>query len=114
MTQLKQQQCTACRPDAAPVSDTELDALMLELCGWTLDVVERVKRLEKQFRFSDYAQSMAFAQRVAELAEAEDHHPAMLVEWGSVKVSWWTHAINGLHLNDFVCAAKTDQLAEQT
>ena len=113
MSQLKQRQCTVCRPGDAPLSDKELDALMLELCDWTLAIVETVKRLEKQFRFSDYAQSVAFAQTVAELADAEDHHPAMLVEWGSVKVSWWTHTINGLHINDFICAAKTDLLATQ-
>jgi 4a-hydroxytetrahydrobiopterin dehydratase len=53
---------------------------------------------------------MAFALRVGELAEAEDHHPAILIEWGRVSVTWWTHAIKGLHINDFICAAKTDQL----
>jgi len=113
MTQLKQQQCTVCRPDAAPVSDADLDRLLPELAGWQLEERDGVKQLEKQFRFPNYAQSMAFTQRVAELAEAEDHHPAILTEWGRVTVTWWTHTINGLHINDFICAAKTDQLAEQ-
>ena len=110
MSELRQQQCTACRSDAIPLADGDLDQLMLELPNWQLEVVEGVKQLEKQFRFSDYAQSMAFSLRVGELAEAEDHHPAILIEWGRVRVTWWTHAIKGLHINDFICAAKTDQL----
>jgi 4a-hydroxytetrahydrobiopterin dehydratase len=56
---------------------------------------------------------MSFALSVGELAEAEDHHPEILMKWGKVRVTWWTHAVNGLHLNDFICAAKTDQLAGQ-
>jgi 4a-hydroxytetrahydrobiopterin dehydratase len=114
MTQLRQQQCTACRSDATPVADGELDQMLLELPNWQLEVVEGVKQLEKQFRFPDYAQSMAFALRVGELAEAEDHHPAILIEWGRVRVTWWTHAIKGLHINDFICAAKTDQLVSDS
>jgi 4a-hydroxytetrahydrobiopterin dehydratase len=47
---------------------------------------------------------------VGEVAEAEDHHPALLTEWGKVTVTWWTHAVKGLHRNDFIAAAKTDQL----
>ena len=54
--------------------------------------------------------ALAFTNRVGELAEANDHHPALLTEWGSVKISWWTHKIEGLHKNDFILAAKTDPL----
>ncbi len=108
MTELRQQQCTACRSDATPVADGELDQLMLELPNWQLEVVEGVKQLEKQFRFPDYAQSIAFALRVGELAEAEDHHPSILIEWGRESVNCWTHAIQGLHINDCICAAKSD------
>jgi 4a-hydroxytetrahydrobiopterin dehydratase len=53
---------------------------------------------------------LAFTNAVAELAEAEGHHPKLILEWGLVYVSWWTHKINGLHKNDFICAAKTDLL----
>ena len=67
--------------------------------------------MEKVFTFPDYAGALAFTQRVGALAEIEDHHPALLTEWGKVKVTWWTHAIGGLHRNDFICAAKTDQLS---
>ena len=112
MTPLQQQQCTLCRPDSAPVVDAEFDRLILELKDWQLEIRGGIKQLEKQFRFPDYLQSMAFTQRVGALAEAEDHHPSIVTEWGKVKVTWWTHSIKGLHINDFICAAKTDQLAD--
>jgi len=76
-------------------------------------VVERegVRRLERAFTFSDFAAALAFTNRVGAAAEAEGHHPALLTEWGRVTVTWWTHAIRGLHRNDFVMAAKTEALA---
>ena len=113
MTLLQQQHCILCRPESSALSDTEIDKLMLELKGWQVELHGGIKQLEKQFRFPDYVQSMAFTQRIGHLAEAEDHHPSILTEWGKVRVTWWTHAINGLHINDFICAAKTDELVEQ-
>jgi 4a-hydroxytetrahydrobiopterin dehydratase len=62
------------------------------------------------FRFDDFAQALAFTNAVGELAEAENHHPALLTEWGRVTVTWWTHVSRGLSRNDFVMAAKTDEL----
>jgi 4a-hydroxytetrahydrobiopterin dehydratase len=72
-----------------------------------------VKRLRRSFAFEDFAQALAFATRVGAAAEQEGHHPALLIEWGRVTVDWWTHAIGGLHRNDFVMAAKTDELFER-
>ncbi len=76
-------------------------------------VVERdgISRLERAFRFPDFRSAMAFAVRVGELADAEDHHPDLHVAWGSVRVETWTHKIKGLHRNDFVLASKIDRLA---
>ncbi len=71
---------------------------------------EGVKRLERVFRFEDFANAMAFTEKVADIAESEGHHPALLTEWGRVTVTWWTHKIRGLHKNDFIMAAKTDML----
>ena len=62
------------------------------------------------YPFPDFAQALAFTQKVGELAEEERHHPALLTEWGRVTVAWWTHKIRGLHRNDFIMAAKTDRL----
>ena len=69
-----------------------------------------IKRLERVFKFPDFAQALAFTDKVGELAEAEGHHPAILTEWGKVTVTWWTHKVKGLHRNDFIMAAKTDPL----
>jgi 4a-hydroxytetrahydrobiopterin dehydratase len=75
-------------------------------------VLERqgIKRLERTFRFDNFAQALAFTDRVGEQAEEEGHHPALLTEWGKVTVTWWTHKIKGLHQNDFIMAARTDGL----
>jgi len=69
-----------------------------------------VRRLERVFTFPDFAAALAFTNRVGATAEAEDHHPALLTEWGRVTVTWWTHSIKGLHRNDFIMAARTDAL----
>ena len=109
--QLHQRQCTKYAADASPLPDSESGLLILEVPGWQLELQGGVKQLVKQFSFADYVQTMAFTQRVGGLAEAQDHHPEILIKWGKVRVTWWTHAVNGLHINDFICAAKTDQLA---
>ena len=77
------------------------------------DIVERdgVPRLERIFKFRDFVSAIAFSNRVGEIAEEEGHHPAILTEWGRVTVAWWTHKIRNLHVNDFVMAAKTDQIS---
>jgi 4a-hydroxytetrahydrobiopterin dehydratase len=68
-----------------------------------------VKHLEKEFKFDNFVHALAFTNKIGELAEEEGHHPALLTEWGKVTVSWWTHKIRGLHRNDFIMAAKSDQ-----
>ena len=63
------------------------------------------------FQFDDFAQALDFTNRVGAIAEDQGHHPALLTEWGRVTVAWWTHKIRGLHRNDFVMAARTDEVA---
>lgn len=87
---------------------------MLQTSDWTIVEVDHVPRLERTFRFKNFAQALVFTNRVGELAEAEEHHPQLLTEWGRVKVGWWTHAIKDLHQNDFIMAAKTDALYQQS
>lgn len=79
---------------------------------WNITEREGIPHLERVFKFQDFAQALAFTNRVGALAEAEDHHPAILTEWGRVTVTFWTHFLNGLHLNDFIAAAKVDLLYE--
>ncbi len=109
MSDLASQVCEACRIDAPKVSDNEAQDLMQDIDGWDL-VEEETKKLRKVYSFSSYQDSKDFVNKVAEMAEAEDHHPHLILEWGKVTVSWWSHKINGLHKNDFICAAKTDLL----
>ncbi len=112
-TPLVEERCVACRRDAPRLSPEELDALRPQIPDWQLVERDGAPRLERLFRFPDFAQALAFTLRVGELAEAEGHHPALLTEWGKVTVTWWTHKIRGLHRNDVVMAAKTDALASE-
>jgi 4a-hydroxytetrahydrobiopterin dehydratase len=74
------------------------------------ETIDGITQLTRSYRFTDFAQALAFTQAVGELAETHGHHPALLTEWGKVKVNWWTHKIHGVHENDVVMAAKTEQL----
>ena len=108
MVTLTDLKCEACRADAPRLTAAEIAALRPQIPEWRIVEVEGVPRLQRVFSFRDFAQALAFTHTVGALAEAEDHHPAMLTEWGKVTVSWWTHKIGGLHRNDFIMAAKTD------
>jgi 4a-hydroxytetrahydrobiopterin dehydratase len=110
MSALAEMKCVACRRDAPTVTDEEIAELHPQVPDWELVEIDEVKRLRRVFTFDDFAQALDFTNRVGHEAEAEGHHPALLTEWGRVTVSWWTHKIRGLHRNDFVMAAKTDEL----
>lgn len=110
MTYLIETACEACRSGAPKVSETELAELMLELPKWKVEERNNEKQLERAFKFKNFVQALAFTNDVGGLAESENHHPAILTEWGRVTVTWWTHKIGGLHKNDFIMAARTDQL----
>ena len=112
MSGLTSERCIACRRDAPRVTEAEIAELRPQVPGWTIVTREGIAQLERVFRFPDFARALAFTNRVGLLAEAEGHHPALLTEWGQVTVTWWTHKIRGLHRNDFIMAAKTDQLGE--
>ena len=102
--------CEACRIDAPKVTNSEIESLMPQIPSWSILENEDIKRLVCSFAFLDYDQTVNFANSVTKLAEEEDHHPEIIIEWGKVTVSWWSHKIKGLHMNDFICAAKTDEL----
>ena len=102
--------CVACRSGEPTVTDAETARLQPQIPEWEIVEVAGVRRLSRVFTFDDFKQSLAFTNRVGALAEREGHHPALLTEWGSATVTWWTHKIKGLHRNDFIMAAKTDEL----
>lgn len=92
------------------LTDSEIYQYMPQVPEWQVKEVNGEKRLERVFRFKDFAQALEFTNRVAAIAEQEDHHPLIILEYGRVTVDWWSHKIHGLHQNDFVMAARTDQL----
>lgn len=111
MNKLEQQHCEACRADAPRVTDQGRESLQREVPDWRVIKVDGVDQLMREFGFRDFAAGLVFTNQVAELAEAENHHPALLLEYGKVTVRWWTHKIGGLHRNDFIMAARTDLLS---
>lgn len=112
MSDLKKQKCEACNAEAPKVSDEELAELMREIPDWTPVTRDGVMQLEREFKFKNFKKALAFTNRVGEIAEDEFHHPTLVTEWGKVTVTWWTHAINGLHKNDFIMAARTDAVLD--
>jgi 4a-hydroxytetrahydrobiopterin dehydratase len=111
VTTLATERCTACRDDSPRLTNEELAALLPQVPEWSVVVQDDIPRLQRVFRTPDFAGALSLTDRIGELAEAEGHHPAILTEWGRVTVTWWTHKIKGLHRNDVVMAAKTDQIA---
>jgi 4a-hydroxytetrahydrobiopterin dehydratase len=112
MSELSEMKCTACRGDEPTLTDAEISGLRPQVPEWQVVQREGIKRLERVFRFGNFVQALAFTNKVGEQAEEEGHHPALLTEWGKVTVTWWTHKIGGLHQNDFIMAARTDELFE--
>jgi 4a-hydroxytetrahydrobiopterin dehydratase len=110
MESLKDKRCQACREDSPQAAPEKIDQYMTQLPGWKIIQTDGERRLQKVFTFKNFRQALDFTNRVGELAEVEDHHPALLTEWGRVTVTWWTHKINGLHENDFIMAAKTEDI----
>ena len=109
MNDLSSQSCEACQIDAPKVPQDQIQILLSEINGWFL-IEEPINKIQKVFSFKSYKDSVDFSNKVASLADDEDHHPQIVLEWGKVTVIWWSHKIKGLHKNDFICAAKTDKL----
>ena len=109
MNPLLEKKCTACELGAPIVPDEDQILLLKDLDGWLIDKSE-IPKLIKVFKFTNYASTINFVDSIAGLAESEDHHPKITLEWGTVCIEWWSHKIEGLHMNDFICAAKSDKI----
>ena len=110
MVHLSEEKCVSCRGDEPPLTDQQIHELLPQIPEWKVTEVDGVKRLERVFKFKNFAEALACTNEIGAIAEAEDHHPMIITEWGKVTVQWWTHKIKGLHKNDFIMAAKTDRL----
>jgi len=113
MSELTTQRCEPCSGNAPAVSDAELAELKPQVPDWQIRDSGGERYLERVFKFPDFQTALNFTNRVGEAAEQQGHHPALLTEYGRTTVSWWTHAISDLHKNDFIMAAKTDEIARQ-
>ena len=108
MSELTKKVCVACQGGILPLKGEEIIKLLGEL-GGNWNVIEE-HHLEKEFTFDDFAKALAFTNKVGAIAEQEQHHPDIQLSWGKVKITTYTHKINGLHENDFILAAKIDQI----
>lgn len=111
---LNQEQCEACRVGAPKVDDAEALELLAEIPEWQIVDVKGTPQLKRSYSFKNFATALAFTNQVGALAEAEQHHPDILTAWGRVELVWYTHKIGGLHRNDFICAARSDQLYSES
>ncbi len=107
---LTEKKCRPCEGGVPPLTRAEAEALLGRLArGWVLS--EDGPYLRREFRFADFFRTMSFVNAVAHVANLEDHHPDLEVGYGYCRVQYTTHAIRGLSENDFICAAKIDQIA---
>ena len=108
MEHLTEKKCAPCEGGVDPLTRTEFEPYLEQVDRWTV-VDDKV--IEREFEFKDFAQALAFVNKVGEIAEDEGHHPDIFIHgWNKVKISLWTHAINGLSINDFIVATKVDRV----
>jgi 4a-hydroxytetrahydrobiopterin dehydratase len=103
--------CTPCRGGVPPLTRDEAERHRRETPDW--QILGDPQRIERRFKFKDFAEAFGFVTKAAELAEAEGHHPDIIFGWGYATVSLHTHKIKGLHENDFIMAAKLDRIFTQ-
>ncbi len=107
---LHERHCVPCKPGSPHLTRAEIEPLLGELRGWTVEDADGYLRLSRVYKFKGFMPGIELVNRIAPIAEAEQHHPDLLVGWGSVTVHLWTHAAGGLTENDFILAAKLDRL----
>ncbi|MBB3188851.1 4a-hydroxytetrahydrobiopterin dehydratase [Halomonas cerina] len=112
MSELSELQCEACSADAPRATQSEIETLHADIPEWQIIEQDGIMKLERVFAFRNFKQALDFTNRVGEIAEKAGHHPALLTEWGKVTVTWWSHELKGLHKNDFILAARTDEVAK--
>ena len=109
-TPLHERHCVACKPGSPHLTRAEVEPLLAQLQGWSVEEVEGHLQLSKTLRFKGFMPGVELVNRIAPIAEAEKHHPDLLLGYGSLTVHLWTHAAGGLTENDFILAARLDRL----
>jgi 4a-hydroxytetrahydrobiopterin dehydratase len=109
--ELKTMKCIPCEGGAPPLSDNDENRLMIQISGWEV-LRKGTHQLRRLFQFKDFKQAMNFVNKIADVAESEQHHPDLHIFYNRVEVILYTHAVNGLSENDFIVAAKINALPE--
>lgn len=107
---LAAEECEPCEGVREKLKGEEINALLGEAQEWDVIKFNQIDALTKTFSFDNFVDALAYTNRVGKMAEGVNHHPDITIRWGSVSIVWYTHAINGLHRNDFRCAARCDGL----
>lgn len=110
MSELKKLRCEPCSGNAQLATETQIASWRKETPDWQLIERDGAAQLFRRVKTANFIESLDLAQRIGALAEASDHHPELIVNWGSLQIYWWTHKLRGLHRNDFIMAAMTDEL----
>jgi len=102
--------CIPCNSNTPQLDPVKISKLLVEIPDYKLLEIEGMKRISKTYLFKNFKEALAFTNDLGKKSEEENHHPQIILEWGKVKVSWWTHSIGGLDTNDFIMAMKTEQI----
>lgn len=105
---LAQKKCSPCKPGTPPIEARSARKMLDQVKGWELGLNDRA--IKRRYSFKDFMSALAFVTKIAHIAEEEAHHPDVMLGWGYVEIILWTHAISGLHENDFIMASKINQL----
>ena len=109
-TPLAERRCVRCEPGTPPLDQAAIQRLLAQVPGWTVEESDGHQVLTRRFKFKGFMPGVELVNLIAKVAEAEGHHPDLLLSYGSVTVHLFTHAAGGLTENDFILAAKIDRL----
>lgn len=107
---LLEKKITPVSGDTPSLTAQDIENFKTELPEWDIMMVDDVPHLQRNFKFKNFAEALTFTNALGKIAEEQGHHPLIELTWGRVTVEWWTHDLHGLHQNDFIMAAKTDQI----
>ncbi len=110
MKALTEQSLVPCNNSCHTLSEVDIDVHLKQLDNWDLVNKNTTEQIIKTFKFTNFSFALQFTNEISAIAEQENHHPKICLEWGKATVSWWTHSVNGLFINDFIMAAKCDAI----
>jgi 4a-hydroxytetrahydrobiopterin dehydratase len=113
MSDLNQQPLQDCNSDCQPLDKASQQDLLKQLLEWQIHQQDNTAVLSREYKLADFASALSLCNAIGALAEEADHHPKICIEWGNLQVNWWTHSINGLFINDFIMAARSDRAYQQ-